>query len=351
MSVEGKIQKEAPKPQNNIGSYFGLTAIAPGVLAVMAYEFVMFIYHLAWPDSGNYNPLFGLGIMIPMIFLSEFFTFFMSRALAKKTEKLADAIRRVADGDYSVKLNKKGMAPYEELVDDFNKMTEELSSVETLRKNFIGDFAHEFKTPIASINGFANLLLDSGDSLSEEEKQEYLGIIASESKRLTNMARQNMLLSRLDTTVELKDLEDFSLDEQIKQDIILLSESWSAKDIDMQIELEEYTYHGNPELTSHIWINILNNAIKFTPDGGTIKVILRKLDSGRALVTIADTGIGMDEETCRHIFDRYYQADASHASKGLGLGLSIVQRVVELCRGSIRVDSRPGEGTSFIVEL
>ena len=330
-------------------NYFFLQAIIPGVLAVMAYELVDFCLHLIRGSSYSYEPLRALSILVPMCLMTELFTYFQTRVLLKKLKRVTDFIQRVAEGHYSEKLDTRALNPFREVAESLNEMTESLASVEALRKDFIGDFSHEFKTPIVSINGFANLLLE--EELPAEEQREYLQIIAEESDRLSHMAQQTLLLSRLDTQTGLTGKVTFSLDDQIRQKIILLSSSWEEKELEMEVDLPAMPCLGDPEILSHVWINLLNNAIKFTSPGGTIRVSGRREADGSCEVRIRDTGKGMTEADCRQIFNRYFQADPSHAAKGLGLGLSIVKRALELHNGQITVESKPGEGSCFTVTL
>ena len=235
-----------------------------------------------------------------------------------------------------------------DVAENFNKMTAELKSVHTLRNDFINDFSHEFKTPITSINGFANLLLET--EVTEEERRQYLTIIAEESSRLSKLAEETLMMSRLDSQQNIIDQEWYALDEQIRQNLILLSKDWGAKLIEIDTDLNPVSYLGNPALMSHIWLNLISNAIKFTPGHGRIAVNLKE-SGGKIYVSVADNGKGMTKEETSRIFNKYYQADASHATKGLGLGLSIAHRIVELCGGEIQVASTPGEGSTFTVIL
>lgn len=333
---------------SQLQNYFALLAIVPAVISVMAYEFVDYMIFIIQPWRTDYNPLNGLGILIPMALMMELVTFFFSRHLLKKVTMLTTAIRRVAQGDFHVALREAHTAPFKEVVRDFNKMVRELQSVETLRSDFINNFSHEFKTPIASINGFAQLLLDT--EVSEEERKEYLRIISEESLRLTKLAEQTMMLSRLDHQQSITDREVYSLDEQLRQTAILLSPAWTQKQIDLSVDAPSITCCNSPALLSQLWINLLNNAVKFTPENGKISISARQ-EGNNILVSIQDTGCGMTEEQLAHIFHRYYQGNRSHSSAGLGLGLSIAHRIVELCGGSIEVESKPEAGSRFTVTL
>lgn len=340
--------KKHRERDSKLQNYFALIAIVPAVISIMAYEFLDYILFVMRPERTDYDPLTGLGILIPMALMMELVTFLFSGYLLRKVTRLTNAINRVASGDFGVTLDETRAAPLTEVVRDFNKMVRELQSVETLRSDFISNFSHEFKTPIFSINGFAQLLLDT--EVSAEERHEYLQIIADESARLTQLAEQTMMLSRLDSQQSIPDRELYSLDEQLRQTAILLSPAWHDKHIGLNIDTQPLSFYGSPSLMSHVWINLLNNAIKFTPENGSISVSAHQLGD-RLLVSIQDTGCGITDEQLPHIFHRYYQGDRSHSSKGLGLGLSIAHRIVELCGGTIEVTSTFGVGSCFTVSL
>ena len=228
-------------------------------------------------------------------------------------------------------------------------MCDELQSVQILRNDFINNYSHEFKTPIASIKGFAELLLDR-DIPAEDQKQ-YLKIIADESDRLSKLASNTTLLSRLSSQQIITDVEVYDLGAQLRECCIILSGKWLDKDISFDGEDIPYVeFRGNKAMMQHLWINLLDNSIKYTPEGGGIKVSLSEQD-GRAVVKISDTGEGISDEAKARLFIPYFQADTSHSKEGLGLGLAIVMRIVELCKGSIHVDSKIGEGSTFTVTL
>lgn len=333
---------------NKLPNYFAIVAIVPTFLSVMAYEFLDYMINVVFQKNPDYNPLIGLGMLVPMALMMELSTYFFSKVLYRKVSRLISAINEVAQGNYNITLDPKKAKPLTDVVINFNKMTAELKSVETLRNDFINDFSHEFKTPITSINGFANLLLDT--EVSEEERREYLQIIAEESERLSALSRETLMMSRLDNQQSIPDKKYYALDEQIKQNIILLSREWSAKKIDLSADLPPVTYYGNMDLMSHIWINLLGNAIKFTPVHGKINVSMRQ-EPKQIVVLVSDTGKGMTDGEMVRIFNKYYQTDPSHSTKGMGLGLSIAHRIVELSGGRIDVTSTPGSGSTFAVYL
>lgn len=333
---------------NKLPNYFAIVAIVPAVLSVMAYEFLDYMINVVFQKNPDYNPLIGLGMLVPMALMMELSTYFFSKVLYRKVSRLISAINEVAQGNYNITLDPKKAKPLTDVVINFNKMTAELKSVETLRNDFINDFSHEFKTPITSINGFANLLLDT--EVSEEERREYLQIIADESERLSALSRETLMMSKLNNQQSIPDKKYYALDEQIKQNIILLSREWNTKKIDLSADLPPVTYYGNMDLMSHIWLNLLGNAIKFTPIHGKINVSMKQ-EQNQIAVLISDTGKGMTEGEMVRIFNKYYQADPSHTTKGMGLGLSIAHRIVELSGGSIDVTSTSGCGSTFKVYL
>lgn len=274
---------------------------------------------------------------------------FVSRHFFKPVDAIIKSQKKVANGDFSSKVTPpKGDTIITDLVNGFNTMTDELGSTEMFRNDFINNFSHEFKTPIVSIRGFAKQL--KNDDLSEEQKREYIDIIVNESDRLASMSSNILLLTKFENQQMVTDKTEFYLDEQIRKCILLLEKDWSRKNIDFNIDLNEIRYYSNEEMLSHVWLNILNNAIKFTPENGTVTVKCYR-DASNITVKIIDNGIGMDDKTQRHIFDKFFQGDTSHTIVGNGLGLPLAKRVVTLCGGKITAKSQTGKGTTFIVRL
>ncbi len=257
--------------------------------------------------------------------------------------KLKKAMREVASGNFTVRVNPCPVPELNELIDDFNTMTEELGSVEALRKDFINNFSHEFRTPIVSIKGFAKLLRTG--TLPASEQAEYLDIIIDESDRLVQLSSNVLALSRLENQSTVTGQTTFLLDEQVRRCILLLEPQWQGKELQVDVELEPLECHANEELLRQVWLNLIGNAIKFTPSGGQIQIC----NTSAGHVTVSDTGIGMDEQTRARIFEKFYQGDTAHAIKGNGLGLALVKRILDLCGAEIEVSSKPGEGSCFTV--
>ena len=261
---------------------------------------------------------------------------------------LTGGLKSVAEGDFSRRLDPKKGGPLEAAYEDFNKMSQELQSIQTLRDDFINHFSHEFKTPITAVKGFAELLREP--ETTPEEREQYLQVIIDESSRLADLANNTLLLTKLESQQCIAEKRPYSLDEQIKRCAILLSPAWEKKEISFTANLEPAEYDGNEELMRHVWLNLLSNAVKYTPEGGEIAVTLQP-SREELTVTVADTGIGMPPEVRAHIFDKYYQGSPNSGGRGLGLGLSIALRIVELCGGNIQVDSVENQGSTFTVRL
>ena len=287
-------------------------------------------------------------VYLPLLITLILTTGFLEHKLSANVTNLMDGLRAVAGGDYSVRLKTDKHQLLDDLCEDFNRMAEELQSVRTLREDFVNSYSHEFKTPITAIKGFAELL--SEPDLTEEERQQYLRIIQDESVRLAELTNRTLLLTKLQSQRFLPDQTTFSLDEQIRRCAILCAHSWEEKRLTFSAELESVDCTSNEELLRQVWINLLNNAIRYTPPGGEIGVELRQV-GGEAVVRVWDTGSGMTPEVQSHIFEKYYQGAAEDKKQGLGLGLSIVHRIIELTEGRIEVASQPQQGSSFTVYL
>ena len=263
-----------------------------------------------------------------------------------------EAMKKLANGDFAVRVDhaEHGYVPREmvEFEQSFNKAAEELGGTEILRKDFINNFSHEFKTPIVSISGFADLLLE--EQLPPEDQKEYLTIIRDESRRLADLATNILTLNRVESQTILTDKACFSLDEQLRQSVLVTQQKWRQKELDFDADLAPAEYTGSEGLLKEVWLNLLDNAAKFSPEGGTVAVNLHK-EKSALMVSVTDQGEGMSDDTQAHIFEQFYQGDTSHTTQGNGLGLAMVKKVLELHGGSIQVNSAPGQGSCFTVTL
>lgn len=329
-------------------NYLIIGSILVVVLSVCSYALIEFITNVIFMYNPTYDPISAVGMIIPMGMIIFICISLFSKKIYEYVQKLTDGLEQVSKGNYNVQLDINKSGPFSEVYDNFNKMVNELNNICYMNEDFINNFSHEFKTPIVSINGFADLLLNT--DCSKELRKKYLTIIYNESKRLYDLSQSTLLLSKLESTGILTNKEEYKLDEQIKRCMILLYSQTESKKIDIELNLKKILFLGNKELMDHIWINIISNAIKYTNENGKIIIDMSKTDD-KVLVAIKDSGIGMSQDEISRIFDKFYQVDSSHSNKGLGLGLSITKKIVDLHNGKIEVSSILGKGTTFKIWL
>ena len=233
------------------------------------------------------------------------------------------------------------------LIESFNTMTRELGSVEMLRSNFISDISHEFKTPLTAIEGYAKLL--EGDC-SPEERREYVGTITDETRRLSVLVANILMINRLDKGNIPSERHPVRIDEQIRHALALCEAGWTGKNLELDLELDEIYFAGYESLLMQVWANLIDNAVKFSPDGGRISLALHQ-KGGRVVFVICNDGDNIPEESRPHLFEQFYKADLSRGGEGNGLGLSIVKRVAELHGGEVSVENLPGSGVRFTIFL
>ncbi len=291
--------------------------------------------------------LFGAIILGFSVVFGVALSFAYSAIIVKASRPYLEALQRVAEGDFSVQIEDPLVFSNFSIAKNFNYMTSQLKSVETLRENFVSDFSHEFKTPISSIFGFAKLLKDP--NLTAEQRNEYLDVIIDESKRLVDLSESVLMLNRLDSGAEIEK-EKYLLDEQLRQCVLMFEQQCEEKNITLTVDLEPIEIKSNYKLVSQVIVNILSNAVKFTQEGGAIEVSCKTVGLN-AVLSVSDNGCGMDEETKSNIFNKFFQGDKSHTTPGNGLGLSIVKKIVDLLGGQIYVESKPGAGSTFTVVL
>lgn len=279
----------------------------------------------------------------------------IERTIVKPMRSMTWHMGELAKGDFSIRMPPNERIEINEakrFTKSFNKAAEELSGIEIMRANFISDFSHEFRTPIASISGFAQLLRDQ--NLSEEEREEYLDIIIDESKRLSNLSEDILNLSRMESSSILANVGTVDVAEGLRRSIAIVEPNADEKGIAIDVDIDEAELIGNADYLSQLWTNILQNAVKFTSENGRIDVSLKIAQDTKnrtVTCTISDNGCGMDETTRAHLFERFYQGDTSHAQEGNGLGLALCKRIVDLHGGTIRVKSAPDKGSTFTVTL
>lgn len=288
--------------------------------------------------------LVGTCLLVGILVTSQLSKFFFN-----PIKKLRGAMDKVAEGDFSVRLEEKSSSKeIMEIYTGFNLMANELNATEILQSDFVSNVSHEFKTPINAIEGYSTLLQDS-DNLSEDQR-EYVDKILLNTGRLSSLVGSILLLSKLENQQIPSHQVEYRLDEQIRQSIVALEPAWEKKNIEFDVELDRISYLGNEPMMRHVWDNLISNAIKFSPNGGTVKIHLAK-KLKKLIFTVEDQGPGLSEEAQKHIFDKFYQADASHKQEGNGLGLALVKRILTIEKGQITAENRPDGGCRFTVIL
>ena len=290
-----------------------------------------------------------LDLSIVSLAVGSVVTLIVSKYFFAPMKKLGQAMERVADGDFDVRLEGKSSSKeIMEVYSGFNMMANELSATEILQTDFVSNVSHEFKTPINAIEGYATLLQDS-ENLSPTQ-QAYVDKIVYNTSRLSTLVGSILLLSKLENQQIPTGQTCYRLDEQIRHSIVALEPAWEKKDVEFDVELARTEYVGSEPMMRHVWDNLISNAIKFSPQGGIVRMRLEKGEKG-LIFTISDQGPGISEEAQKHIFDKFYQADSSHKQEGNGLGLALVKRILAMENGNIRVANQKTGGACFTVTL
>ena len=283
------------------------------------------------------------------LFVGILVTSQLSKYFFNPIKKLRGAMDKVADGDFSVRLEEKPTSKeIMEIYTGFNLMAHELNSTEILQTDFVSNVSHEFKTPINAIEGYSTLLQGS-ETLSQSDR-EYVDKILLNTQRISSLVGSILLLSKLENQQIPTNQTEYRLDEQIRQSVVALETTWVQKDIELDAELDRISYLGNEPMMRHVWDNLISNAIKFSPQGGIVKLRLTKR-LRKLIITIEDQGPGLSEEAQKHIFDKFYQGDSSHKQEGNGLGLALVKRILTIEKGQITAENIPDGGCRFTVTL
>lgn len=314
--------------------------------------------------SGVWLLLFELGVLsinpmerhIPILtfsvgslLLGVTIALFVGKLIIVPIQNISNAFNELSKGNFSVKVpENERIAEIREMSQRFNAMTFDLSHIETLRSDFVVNVSHEFKTPIAAIEGYATLL--QNPNLPADRHEHYVEKILDNSRKLSALSSNILMLSKLENRQTVPQYSEYRLDEQIRRSILRLENKWTEKQLEFDIDLPTQIYYGCEQLLDQVWSNILDNAVKHAPVGSTICVSLRQTGSS-PVVRIADQGEGMSEEIQKHIFEKFYQGDSSRKEEGNGLGLALVKRILDLCNGTIEVESSPGKGAAFSVKL
>lgn len=299
-------------------------------------------------SEGETLAFMSVVIIVACLLMGFLVSSILHRLILVPVRNMVLGFQELGRGNFSVRLSSDDHNEVGYLTDSFNQMAETLGGLELMRNDFIANVSHEFKTPIASIQGCAALLQD--ETLSPAERRQHAEQIYKSAKRLSVLSSNILELSKLENADVRVESSRFCLDEQLRQALLELENEWQKKDIELDIDLVETYYTGSEELLMQVWINLLGNAIKFSSPGGRVGVRLEKLSSAVA-VTISDEGIGIAPEVQKRIFDKFYQGDTSHKTEGNGLGLAMVKRILELLGAGIEVESTVGKGSAFTVML
>lgn len=344
-----KPQKPTPVKRSkfNYGFIFSSAALVGSLLSTALAMFIV------WLLNRRFGVWLGMPYTIRVLLISILsgaaIAVGLSKIFVSPMMKLGDAMRKVAGGDFTVRLDcTSKIRDVREVYGSFNTMVKELGNTETLQTDFVSNVSHEFKTPINAIEGYASLLQDS--QLTDEHKNAYIDKIIFNTRRLSDLVGNILLLSKVNNqTISLK-ASTFRLDEQVRQSILALESKWEKKEIEFDIDLDEIEYTGYENLLSHVWLNLIDNAVKFSPQNGQIRIRLKQL-AGSVTFSIWDNGLPIPEADIDRIFNKFYQGDNSHASEGNGLGLALVRKIVAAAHCTINVTSSEDAGTEFVVAL
>ena len=332
-----------------------LFAIFLGVLFLMSgihVGLVVLMNDLGWSEI--------IQTIVPMLYwgiVAVGLTLFTRKKIKSTYEeplhRLAEATKQVSEGDFSVYVPTVHTADRLDYLDvmilDFNKMVEELGSVETLKTDFVSNVSHEMKTPIAVIKNYAQLMQTG--SGTEEERLEYARNIEEAAGRLSSLISNILRLNKLENQRIDPEIERYDLCGQLEECILNFEELWDEKELELEVDMDEKAViQADKSLMELVWNNLLSNAAKFTGPGGCVAV-RQSVSEEYAEVAVTDTGCGMSKESVRHIFDKFYQGDTAHSKEGNGLGLALVRRILILMNGEISVVSEEGKGSTFTVRI
>lgn len=335
----------------------------PGILCVVYFVSLLLMsgVHMGLVtliNTKGWNDI--VAVLIPTVYwalvavaLTLYARWQIKKTYEEPMHRLAKATAKVAQGDFSVYVPPLHTADKLDYLDvmilDFNTMVEELGSIETLKTDFFSNVSHEMKTPLAVIQNYAQLL--QKENLTEEERREYADSILQSARKLSSLITNILKLNKLEKQTIRPVPEQYDLCQQLCDCALQFEDAWEKKDIEFIAELEDRVIiEADPGLLELVWTNLLSNAVKFTPPGGTV-TLTQTSDEKEITVSVSDTGCGMDEKTLRHIYDKFYQGDSSHSTEGNGLGLALVQRILQLSNGTVTVKSRVGQGSTFTVRL
>lgn len=331
-------------PSLGVRLYFASITLLGFTLSTLI-SLIVFTIMRALKVTLNVSPL--IWIFVFSIVFATVFSALLSRILAKPIEQLCAAMKKVAEGDFKVRLKtNRRVHEVNDIYTNFNLMVEGLDATEILQSDFVSNVSHEFKTPINAIEGYSMLLQGDGN---EEKKQQYIEKILFNTRRLSSLVGNILLISKVDNQVINTKTKNYRLDEQIRQAILLSEQEWTKKNIEFDVDMDSIEFYGPEDLLLHVWTNLLGNAIKFTPEYSMIKIRLWK-NNNSIVFSIDDEGPGISVDKQNFIFNKFYQCDSSHKEEGNGLGLTLVKRILDSCDGKIQTENLH-KGCRFTVTL
>ncbi|WP_042143354.1 cell wall metabolism sensor histidine kinase WalK [Paucisalibacillus sp. EB02] len=291
--------------------------------------------------------------LVIVLLIGSILILLSSTYLVNPIRKLTHAARKIAKGDFSVrvdKTNRKNQDEVGELIDSFNHMTAEIEKIDAMRADFVSNVSHEIQSPLTSIKGFTKAIMD--DVVPKDNQKEYLQIIYQEIERMSRLSDNLLRIASLDSEHHPYNPRSYRLDEQIRNSVLTTEPLWSGKKIDMQLSIEPVEIYADKDLMEQVWLNLITNAIKYTDEEGIMEIIIR-ITSSQIKVSVRDFGIGIPEEALPNLFGRFYKVDRSRnrSVDGNGLGLSIVKKILNIHKFSITVDSEEGKGSTFTVNI
>lgn len=327
-----------------ISVLFTCATIVEIAFAVVVVLFFSYILKIELDEMSTYAVI-GMFVVI----VGGATAWFVNRILLSPIKRLSEAMDEVANGNFEIHLESGNrIKEIKNIYEKFNIMTKELRSTEILQSDFIASASHEIKTPITSIEGYTMLL--QNEDISDEDKKRFIGKILFNTRRLSELVGNILLLSKIENQAIEAKKKKFRLDEQIRQSILLLEPKWLMKENEFDVDLESVIYEGNEALLQHIWNNLIDNAVKFSPKGGLVTIRLKEEEDNYIFI-IEDEGPGIPEEYRQKVFNKFYQTDNSHKQEGNGLGLALVKKIVDLYQGEIKIENLPQKGCRFTVIL
>ena len=332
---------------------FGLLIGALTIMGI-AYACIMAILEGgSIKETGIVEPRTGLiviAVLLSLLLITQIITALWMKRITRPAEHISSVVSKVAQGEFQERVDTTGFK--EEMLflgEDINTMIEELNSIEVMRSDFVSNVSHEFRAPLSAISGYVTLLSDP--KITEEQQNQYFDYLKEATRELSSLVDNVLKLSRLQSQNIISQPQNFYLDEQLRRAVLMFERQWSEKNLELELELPECEYFGSEELLSQVWVNLIGNAVKFTPQDGKISVSIDDTQEDIISVKVEDSGEGMTEETKRHIFEKFYQGDSSRKSQGNGLGLALVKTICNLTDAQIQVESEPGKGSCFTVSL